>query len=219
MRAGRAVAVGAAAPFWYHARRGSRSVAEGGLMDLISRAKNILLSPNSEWSVIAGEETDVGTLYRSYIVIMAAIPPVCAFIGFSIFLGRFGIGIGFFGVIIQYVVALVVIYIVALIAQWLGPKFGGSGDFIHALKLVAYAATANWVGGFFMLVPFLSVLSLLLSLYGLYLLYAGAAPVMQVPKERAVVFTAALVLAVIIVFVVVAFILRAILGFGMMTMM
>jgi len=188
-------------------------------MDLVSRAKNILLSPRSEWAVIAGEETDAGTLYRSYIVYMAAIAPVCGFIGFTIFLSHFGVGIGIFAVIIQYLVALGVVYVVALIAQWLGPKFGGSGDFVRALKLVAYASTASWVGGFFMLVPRLGILSFLLSLYGLYLLYAGATPVMEVPAERAVVFTGALVLAVIALLIVVAFILRLILGFGMVTMM
>ncbi len=188
-------------------------------MDLVSRAKNILLSPNSEWPVIAGEPGDVGTLYKSYIAPMAAIPPICAFIGFSVFLGRFGIGFGLFGLIVQYVIALIGVYVIALIAQWLAPRFGGSGDFIRALKLVAYAYTASWVGGIFLLIPFLAIISLLFTLYGLYLLYAGAAPVMLVPAERAVTFTGALVLAVIVVFVVIAFILRLVLGFGMVGMM
>ncbi len=188
-------------------------------MDLVSRAKSILLSPSSEWKAIAEEPSDVGRLYKSYILPMAAIPPVCAFIGFSIFLGRFGVGIGLWGLIVQYAMALIAVYVIALIAQWLAPKFGGSGDFIRALKLIAYSYTASWVGGIFLLIPYLGILSLLLSLYGLYLLYAGAAPVMQVPAERAVTFTGAVVLGVIVVFIILAYIMRLLLGIGMMSMM
>jgi type III secretory pathway component EscS len=42
---------------------------------------------------------------------------------------------------------------------------------------------------------------------------------MGVPQERAVTFTVALVVCVIVVFVVIGFIVRALLGFGAMGMM
>lgn len=188
-------------------------------MDLVARAKAILLSPNSEWPVIAGEPAATGELYKSYILPMAAIPPVCAFIGFSIFFGRYGFGVGLAGLVVQYILALVAVYVVALIAQWLAPRFGGTGEFIPALKLVAYSYTASWVGGIFLLIPFLGILSFLMNLYGLYLLYAGATPVMSVPGERAITFTAALILGVIVVFIIVGFIIRLLFGAAMMGML
>jgi Yip1 domain len=188
-------------------------------MDLVARAKNMLLSPQSEWKAIAVEPADVGALYSSYIVPMAAIPPVCGFIGFTLFLGRFGFGFGLVAALLQYALALAGVYVAALVVQWLGPKFGGSGDFIAALKLIAYAHTASWVAGFFMILPFLWILGALLSLYGFYLLYAGAVPVMGVPGERAVTFTGATVLSVIAVVIVIGFVLRLILGIGMVSMM
>ena len=188
-------------------------------MDIVARAKNIHLSPNSEWPVIAAEPTSVGALYTGYIMPLSAIPPICALIGFAVFLGRYGLGFGLVGAIVSWVLGLAGSYIVALLAQWLGPKFGGSNDFIAALKLVGYAHTASWIGGIFMLIPFLGILSLLMALYGLYLLYTGATPAMGVPKERAVTFTVVLVVCVIVVFVVIGFIIRALLGFGAMGMM
>ncbi|HXS40608.1 MAG TPA: Yip1 family protein [Stellaceae bacterium] len=187
-------------------------------MDLVARAKAILLSPNSEWPVIAGEPAETAGLYKSYILPMAAIPPVCAFIGFSIFFGRYGFGYGILGLIAQYVLALIAVYVIALIAQWLAPRFGGTSEFIPALKLVAYSHTASWVGGIFLLIPFLGILSFLMTLYGLYLLYAGATPVMSVPGERAITFTAALILGVIAVFIIVGFIIRFLFGAAMMGM-
>ncbi len=188
-------------------------------MDIVTRAKNIILSPNSEWPVVASEPTNVGALYTGYIMPMSAIPPICALIGLSLFLGRMGFGFGLLGAFVAWALGLVGIYIVALVAQWLAPKFGGSGDRLAALKLVAYSHTAAWVGGIFMLIPFLGILTFLMSLYGLYLFYSGVTPVMSVPKERAVTYTGALVLCVIVVFFLISFILRVLLGLGMMGMM
>lgn len=187
-------------------------------MDIVARAKNILLSPNTEWPVIAAERTTIGELYTGYIMPMSAIPPVCALIGLSLFLGRLGFGLGIIGALVSWVFGLVGIYIVALLAQWLAPRFGGNGDLLAALKLVAYSHTAAWVGGIFMLIPLLGILTFLMSLYGLYLLYTGA-PMVGVPRERAVTYTAALVLCVIVVFFVISFILRALLGLTMLGLM
>jgi hypothetical protein len=188
-------------------------------MDLVSRAKNILLSPKSEWQVIAGETTTIGELYSGYIVILAALPPLCALIGFALFLGRVGVGFGFIGAALQYGLSLGGVYVVAVIARWLAPQFGGRDDFIQALKLVAYAHTASWVGGIVNLLPFLGIISLLMSLYGLYLLYIGAGPVMGVPAERAVTYTLALIITVIVVFALIGFIVSTLLGIGMMGIM
>ena len=188
-------------------------------MDIVQRAKNILLSPNSEWAVIAGEKTGVGDLYHGYILYMAAIPPVCSLIGFSLLFGRLSFGFGLIGALVQYGLALAAVYFVALVAQWLAPKFGGRDDLGQAMKLVAYSHTASWVAGFLLLLPFLAIIGLILALYGLYLLYAGTTPVMGVPPERAVTYTVALIVTVIVVGFVISLVMSLFLGIGMMGMM
>ena len=50
------------------------------LNKLIARVKAILLTPKTEWPVIAGEPTTVADLYKGYIVWLAAIPPLAAFL-------------------------------------------------------------------------------------------------------------------------------------------
>ena len=50
---------------------------------LIARVKGILLTPKTEWPVIAGEQTTVADLYKGYILWLAAIPPVFTFLKFS----------------------------------------------------------------------------------------------------------------------------------------
>lgn len=184
-------------------------------MDIVARAKNIILSPNTEWPVIAAEPTTVGQLYNGYIIPLTAIGPICSLIALLLFAGGAGLGPGLIGAILIFAINLAATYVVALIAQFLAPKFGGGADFVAALKLVAYSYTPAWVGGVFDLIPALAIIGFLLALYGFYLIYAGATPVMNVPQDRAIIFTIVLVIAVIIVFFLTSLILGAIVGAGM----
>ncbi|WP_043115847.1 Yip1 family protein, partial [Pseudacidovorax intermedius] len=149
-------------------------------MNLVQRVQDILLRPKRTWPEIAAESTDTATLYRDYLLILAAIPAVAGFIGLSI------IGAGVFGVrfrvpivsglvqaIVSYVLSLVMVYVLALIVDALAPSFGGRRNPIQALKLVAYASTAGFAGGIFGLLPALAVLGALVGLYSVYLFYIG----------------------------------------------
>ena len=60
-------------------------------MNLVERVKKILLQPKQEWAVIKGETHTVAGLYTRYVMILAAIPAIATFIGFSI-VGYTGFG-------------------------------------------------------------------------------------------------------------------------------
>ncbi len=68
-------------------------------MNISERVKAILLRPKQEWQTISGETTTIPELYKTYIVILAAIGPVASVIGMSIvgislpFVGSFRIPI------------------------------------------------------------------------------------------------------------------------------
>jgi hypothetical protein len=188
-------------------------------MDLKTRVKNILIAPKREWPVIAEEPADVASLYTGYIMPIAAIPPVCSVIGLSLvgFMGyRIGFGTALGGAITHYIFSLIAVYIAALIASKLAPTFGGRDNLVQGLKLIAYSATASWVGGLFGLIPLLSILGLLMSLYSLYLLFTGAALVMSVPEDRAVGYSVAVIIATIGVFLILFWLAAIIAGRGMM---
>jgi hypothetical protein len=119
-------------------------------MGLVDRVKAILMSPQTEWPIIAAEPADVAGLYTGYIMPLAAIGPVCGFIGSSA-LGRLGFSMAarlelYLG---GYLSTLVGIYIFALIISKLAPRFGGAESMIGGLKVAAYGSTAAWVGGVF----------------------------------------------------------------------
>ena len=192
-------------------------------MNIIARVKEILLTPKPAWLVIETEETNTAAIYTQYIMILAAIPAVAGFIGMSLFgVSGFGISVrvslmtGLVQMLLRYGLALAMVYVVAMIADALAPSFGGQKNPMSALKLVAYSSTAAMVGGIFALIPVLGVLSLVASLYSLYLLYLGVPTLMKVPQEKALAYTAVLVLCAIVVGAIAGTILGTIRGGPMM---
>jgi len=186
-------------------------------MNLIERAKNIILTPKSEWEVIAPEATSTAELYKSYIIPLAAIGPVAAFIGLSLVgLGPFRLPImaGLTNAIVTYLFGLVGVFVIALIINALAPTFSGEKNQMQALKVAAYSYTPAWIAGVLYILPALGILVLLASLYGLYVLYLGLPALMKCPKEKAVGYTVVVVIGAIVIGVVFAAVVRSIGGFG-----
>ncbi len=187
-------------------------------MNLADRAKAILLQPKSEWKVIEGEPGDAGYLFPNYVLILAAIPPVCTFIGTTL-IGfgpiHVGIGSGIVHAIISYVLGLVGVYILAYVIDILAGMFDGRKDLGSAMKVAAYAPTAGWLAGVFGLIPILSILSLL-GLYSIYLLHTGIAALMKPPANKVLIYTIAVIVVMIVIWVVVGGIVFALFGMGAM---
>ncbi len=155
-------------------------------MNLVERVKAIILTPRTEWPVIEREPGDAGYLFTNYVAILAAIPAVAGLIG-SVISGL-PIGRALIIAVVQYVLAFVFTYLFGLIINVLAPRFDGIANQDNALKLSVYSATPFWLAGIFVLIPALGFLSIL-GLYGFYLLYVGATPLMRVPPEKSLVFT------------------------------
>lgn len=179
-------------------------------MNLVERAKNILLQPKPEWPVIAAETTAIADLYEDYIVPLAAIPAVAAFVGLTMFgitlpetgLTRIPVGAALSYAVANFLLTLGAVYLMALIINALAPTFGGEKNLPQALKLVAFASTASWLAGIFAIIPLLSILSVL-GLYSLYLLYLGLPVMMKSPAEKALGYTTLVVVCAIGVFMVI----------------
>jgi len=177
-------------------------------VNLVDRAKNLILTPAAEWDRISAETHTVQGLYTGWIMILAAIPAIAAFVGYSI------IGIGVFGssyrvplvsglasAIATYLLTLGSVYVFALVIDALSPTFGGEKNFMQAFKVAAFAPVASWLAGVFSILPALSILGLL-GLYSLYLLYVGLPRLMKTPAEKALPYTVVTILVGIVISVV-----------------
>ena len=189
---------------------------------LIARAKAILMTPRTEWPAIAAEPATVADLYKNYIVVLAAIPAIAGFIkGSVIGYGMFGVnyrvpfGTGITSMLIGYALALVMVYVVALIVDALAPNFGGQKNPVQALKTVAYSYTASWVAGIAVIVPGIGwLIALAGAVYGIYLIYLGLPHTMKAPAEKAGGYTAVTVIIAIVLGWVTALVVGGIAGTG-----
>jgi hypothetical protein len=200
----------------------------GAPVSLVDRAKNIILTPKTEWARIDAEPATVGSIFTGYVVILAAIGPIASLIGQQVF------GIGAFGVtwkptiaysigsaVLTYILSLVAVYVAALVIDALAPSFGGTKDQVKAMKVAAYASTPGWLAGIFGIIPLLGWLALFGALYGLYLLYLGLPRLMRVAEDKAVGYTVVVVVVQIVLYFLAAFIVGALVasffGAAMMT--
>jgi hypothetical protein len=180
-------------------------------MNLIERVKNLLIAPTREWAVIKSETHTVLGLYTQYVMILAAIPAVGTFIGYSV-VGYSGLGTtyrvpmasGVANLGISYVLSLGSVYVMALVIDALAPKFSGDQDFMQAMKVAAFFPTAAWLAGVFSILHALAILGLIGALYSLWLLYTGLSQLMQVPEDKSIAYTTVVVLVAIVIMVVTA---------------
>jgi hypothetical protein len=187
------------------------SVIDGGSMsNLIQRVQDILLRPKPTWDKIDTEPATVRGLYTGYVMILAALPPIAGVIGSLALAPLFGnMGAASLSYVIvlalvQYGLALVGIYIFAMVVDALATSFDGTKNQIQAFKGVVYGATASWVGGALGFVPVLGwLVALAGGIYSLYLFYLGLPKLMKVPQEKAIGFVVVSVIVAVVIQVVV----------------
>jgi len=184
-------------------------------MEIISKVKNILLNPKTEWEVISEKNDTHLKILTAYLIPLALIPAIAGFIGYGIFgFSLMGIhtsfaNIGIRHALISFISTLGGAYLSAWIIASLADKFESVKNFDKAFSLVAYSYTPMCVAGILLLIPSLSFVATLGGLYGLYLLYLGIAPVMKTPEEKKNTYFIVSLLCVVVVSAIVSVVLGA----------
>src|SRR5262245_42705686 len=180
-------------------------------MSIVDRIKNICLTPNTEWPVIANEADSTGNLIAGYVAPLAAISALAGFIGVSLvgtstfFAGTYRMSIlaGLALAVWTFIGAIIGVVLVGFIINALAPTFGGEQNSARAMKVAVYSFTPAWVAGVLRIIPALGILAILGAFYGFYLLYLGLPALMKSPKEKAAGYTVVTIIAAIVVYVVV----------------
>lgn len=192
---------------------------------LIERVKRILVSPKTEWPVIAAEPRTARDIYFGYVAPLAAIGVIASFIGTTMFgvsvplLGtiRTPIVPALVGAILHYLLTFLGVFVVAMIVDALAPTFGGQKDPVRALKVTAYSFTASWVAAIVTIIPLLGIIAVIAGLYGLYLLYLGLPVLMRNPEDKSIGYTIVVVICTIVVMFIITIVTGALLatvGYG-----
>ena len=201
------------------------SAASSSTAGLIERIKNIVLSPRSEWPIIAPEPTTAAQLYIGYVMPLSALAAVMSFVHMSLigvsvpFAGaiRMPLETGLVSAVAAFGFGLVGLLLLGLIVNALAPAFSGERDLRQALKVAAYSLTPAWLSAVLALSPVLpTLLQFLAGLYGIYVLYLGLPVVMRSPREKAFGYTAMVVICTILVGIVIGIVSAAAGRFGLM---
>jgi hypothetical protein len=180
-------------------------------VSLIQRARNMLLAPGSEWRLIREEPSSVAVLFAKYAVILAAIPALAGFIGYSLvgvslpFFGtfRYPLGRGLAWALLTYVLSLAGAFLLVLVVDGLAPFFATERNLASAAKIVVFSYTASWIGGLFAVLPGLSPLVAMADAYSLVLLWLGIKALKNVSSVKAAgYFLVTLIVAVAVYFIV-----------------
>jgi len=182
-------------------------------MNLVERAKNIIVTPKTEWDVVAAEEPNIQQILLGYVLPLALIPTVATIIGWGV-IGMFGFTSFTYGIamgLVQMINAFLSVLIAGFVIDALAPNFGSQKNMGRAVQLVAYSMTPIWVAGILNIFPALSWLAGLIGLYGLFLMYLGLAPLMKTAEDKKVGYLVVSIIILIVVYFVIAAILTAIL--------
>jgi len=182
-------------------------------MNLVERAKNIIVTPKTEWDAIAAEEPNIQQILLGYVLPLALIPTIAVIIGWGT-IGIFGFTSFTYGIamgLVQLINAFLSVLISGFVIDALAPSFGSTKNMGRAVQLVAYSMTPVWIAGILNILPTIGWLAGLLGLYGLFLMYLGLAPLMKTPEDKKVGYLVVSIIILIVVYFVIAAILTAIL--------
>lgn len=179
-------------------------------MNLIERAKNIIISPAKEWDVVSSEQPNTSGIMTGYVLPLAGAAAVAAFIGYGLIGFNVGFGIrlkgfdwGIYQAVVVLISAFLSVFICAFVIDALAPSFGSEKNMGRAVQLVSYSFTPAWIGGLLAILPSLSIVGSLAGLYGLYLLYVGLPKLMKTPADKQAGYFVVSLVVIIVVFIVI----------------
>lgn len=191
---------------------------------MFSHLIGILFNPSEQWKSIRDVDCTIGKCFCSYVFIMAAIAPICGYIGTT----QFGWEIGareavklshdsaLIIAIAYYLVMLVGVFSMGAMIYWMAKTYGSHQTLSRCVRLAAFTATPLFLVGFVELFPILwlnFVIGLPALAYSVKLLYTGVPIMMEIDDNRGFLFSSS-ILAVGMVALVVMLVATAILWFN-----
>jgi len=181
---------------------------------LLSHAFGLFTHPDEEWLSIRKEHAPPRRLYVAYVLLLAAIAPICAYISTA----HFGWTVGNDRLIklsevsamqlsvLTYLAMLVGVFALGYAINWMAKTYGAVEEPVpsNGIALAAYSCTPLFLAGFALLypVPWVNALVFLIAAcYGAWLMFDGLPIVMGIEKDRAVMYGGALLTVALVILV------------------
>ncbi|MDV5357331.1 YIP1 family protein [Kosakonia sp. SMBL-WEM22] len=160
----------------------------------------LLSHPDREMQVIKRENETVSHHYTHHVLIMAAIPVICAFIGTTQFGWSFGENIvvplslstGFYLAILFYGLMLAGVAVMGRVIWWMARSYPQRPSLARCMVFAGYIATPLFLSGIVALYPLVWLCALVGTValfYTGYLLYVGIPTFLNINKEEGLNFS------------------------------
>ena len=156
--------------------------------------------PDRELHVIRGENESISHHYTHHVLLMAAIPVICAFIGTTQFGWRFGegnsvpisIGTGLALAVVFYALMLAGVAVMGRVIWWMARSYPNRPSLARCMVFAGYVATPLFLSGLVALWPLVWLCALVGTValfYTGYLLYLGVPTFLNIDKEEGLSFS------------------------------
>lgn len=166
-------------------------------MNVVDRAKNLLLHPSKEWAQILSEAVTLPFLFRHYILYLAIIPAAAAFLSALTWTSFY---YGLMSALVAFLALVGAYFGGSYLADALAVQFKSEKNLDHSAKWVGYSLTGLAVVTVLNLTP---LPSLIISLAGgglLYqLLYTAAGNIKASPEDQRMVYSLAVAALVVVI--------------------
>lgn len=184
-------------------------------MSLVDRAKNIIITPKTEWAAIASEEPNANAIYTGYVLPFLIVDAIANFVGHAFVwgyghYGDFAMRWGIYNAVLTLVGGTLGVWLTAMVVNALAPSFGSEKNMGRAMQLVAYSYTPAWIGGILMFFPPLGWVGMLFGFYGIYLIYLGLPHMMKTPTDKVIIYMLVTIGVLLVIYFIVGMIFAAI---------
>lgn len=161
---------------------------------MLQHVIGVFTHPKKEWEVVRDTKCNLIECYVKHVLLLAAIPPICAFIGATKVGWSIGdktfrlteastlpMAIGF------YLFSLLAIYIMGRSIHWMASTFDAEVSIEKAVLVATQIVTPLFLSGFIALVPIpwlIMLVGIVAMGYTVYLMYTGIPIVLNIEPEK-----------------------------------
>ena len=179
---------------------------------MIHHVWGLFTHPDEEWQEIRGEEESISHMYLTHVLILAAIPVICAYFGTT----RVGWAIGDGApvmlteasalqmTILTYIAMLAGVGVMGAFVHWMARTCDANPSMTQSVVFAAYCATPLFIAGISALYPSLwlaMIVGTAAICYTVYLLYIGIPTFMNIPSDEGFMFSSSVLAVGLVVLV------------------
>src|SRR5690606_34355280 len=134
--------------------RGRSTITRGGVC-MIHHVWGLFTHPDQEWQEIRGEEESISHMYLTHVLLLAAIPAICAYFGTTEVGWRIGSGeavkltatSALQMTIMSYLAMLAGVAVMGAFIHWMARTYDSNPTLTQCIVFAAYTATPLFIGG------------------------------------------------------------------------